>query len=42
MKIRITSDGRVLDGAPKQIVQTMHYLAFGQEEHVLGEYIDCP
>jgi len=40
MKIRITGDGRVLEGTPEQIVQTMHYLAFGQEERTLGEYID--
>jgi hypothetical protein len=40
MRIRITSDGRVLEGTAKQIVEAMHYVAFGQEQRTLGEYID--
>jgi hypothetical protein len=34
------NDGRVLQGTPKQIVQAMQYIAFGQETRTLGEYID--
>ena len=40
MKIRINADGRVLQGTPKQIVQAMQSIAFGQEDRTLGEYID--
>ena len=40
MRIKITSDGRVLEGTAKQIVEAMHYVAFGQEQRTLGEYID--
>jgi hypothetical protein len=40
MRIRITSDGRVLEGTAKQIVEAMHYVAFGQEQRTLSEYID--
>jgi hypothetical protein len=34
------SDGRVLEGTAKQIVEAMQYIAFGQENRTLGEYID--
>ena len=40
MRIRITSDGRVLEGTAKQIVEAMHYVAFGQEQRTLSEYVD--
>lgn len=40
MKIRMTGDGRVFQGTPKQIVEEMKYIAFGQEHRTLGEYID--
>jgi len=40
MRIKITSDGRVLEGTAKQIVEAMHYVAFGQEQRTLSEYID--
>lgn len=40
MRIRMTSDGRVFQGTPKQIVEAMQYIAFGQENRTLGEYID--
>jgi len=40
MRIRLMSDGRVLEGTPKQIVEAMQYIAFGQETRTLGEYID--
>ena len=40
MKIRINADGRVLQGTPKQIVEAMRSIAFGQEDRTLGEYID--
>ena len=40
MKIRINADGRVLQGTPKQIVEAMRSIAFGQENRSLGEYID--
>ena len=40
MKIRINADGRVLQGTPKQIVEAMQSIAFGQEDRNLGEYID--
>ncbi len=40
MKIRMMSDGRVFQGTPKQIVEAMQYIAFGQENRTLGEYID--
>ena len=40
MRIRITSDGRVLEGTAKQLVEAMHYVAFGQEQRTLSEYID--
>jgi len=31
---------RLLQGTPKQIVQAMQSVAFGQEDRALGEYID--
>ena len=40
MKIHMMSDGRVFQGTPKQIVEAMQYIAFGQENRTLGEYID--
>jgi len=40
MKIRINADGRVLQGTPKQIVEAMQSIAFGQEDRTLGEYIE--
>jgi len=40
MRIKITSDGRVLQGTAKQIVEAMQYVAFGQENRTLSEYID--
>ncbi len=40
MRIRMMSDGRVFEGTPKQIVEAMQYIAFGQENRTLGEYID--
>ena len=40
MKIRINADGRVLQGTPKQIVEAMQSIAFGQDTRTLGEYID--
>jgi len=36
----LTSDGRVFEGTPKQIVEAMQYIAVGQENRTLGEYID--
>ncbi|MCA9631185.1 MAG: hypothetical protein KC766_26165, partial [Myxococcales bacterium] len=32
--------GRVFQGTAKQIVEAMKYIAFGQEQRSLGEYID--
>jgi hypothetical protein len=40
MRLRITADGRVLEGTAKQIAEAMHALAFGQENRTLSEYID--
>jgi len=40
MRIKITSDGRVLQGTAKQIVEAMQYVAFGQQDRTLSEYID--
>ena len=40
MRIRMMSDGRVFEGTPRQIVEAMQYIAFGQENRTLGEYID--
>jgi len=40
MRIKITSDGRVLQGTAKQIVEAMQYVAFGQQDRTLTEYID--
>ena len=40
MRIRMMADGRVLEGTAKQIVETMHGLAFGQENRSLSDYID--
>ena len=40
MKILIAADGRVLQGTPKQIVEAMQSIAFGQEGRPLGVYID--
>ena len=40
MKIRINADGRVLQGTPKQIVEAMQSIAFGQDARTLGEYSD--
>jgi len=40
MRIRMMADGCVLEGTAKQIVESMHALAFGQENRTLSEYID--
>jgi len=40
MRIRMMNDGRVFQGTPKQIVEAMQYIAFGQQDRSLGEYID--
>jgi hypothetical protein len=40
MRIRMVSDGRVFQSTPKQIVEAMQYIAFGQEHRRLREYID--
>lgn len=40
MRIRMVRDGRVFEGTPKQIVEAMQYIAFGQENRSLGEYMD--
>ncbi|MCA9560762.1 MAG: hypothetical protein KC583_19575 [Myxococcales bacterium] len=40
MRIRMLNDGRVFQGTPKQIVEAMQYIAFGQENRTLGGYID--
>jgi len=40
MRIRMMADGRVLEGTATQIVESMHALAFGQENRTLSEYID--
>ena len=40
MRIKITADGRVLQGTAKQIVEAMQYVAFGQQDRTLTEYID--
>ena len=40
MRIRMLRYGRVFQGTPKQIVEAMQYIAFGQENRTLGEYID--
>ncbi len=40
MRIKLVGDGRVLEGTPKQIVEAMQYVAFGQENRTLSEYID--
>ncbi len=40
MRIRMLGDGRVFEGTPKQIVEAMQYIAFGQENRTLSEYID--
>ena len=40
MKIRINADGRVLQGTPKQIIEAMQSIAFGQDNRTLSEYID--
>ncbi len=40
MRIRMLRDGRVFQGTAKQIVEAMQYIAFGQENRTLGEYID--
>ena len=40
MRIRMMADGRVLEGTAKQIAESMHALAFGQENRTLSEYID--
>ena len=40
MRIRIVSDGRVLQGTAEQIVRQLQYLAFGQEDASLAEYVD--
>ncbi len=39
MKIQMTADGRVLQGTPRQIVQSMQSLAQGQRHRSLAEYI---
>jgi hypothetical protein len=40
IRIRIVADGRVLQGTPKQIVEAMRSIAFGQENRTLSKYID--
>ena len=40
MRIRLTDDGRMLQGTATQIVQTMRSLALGRETVPLGEYVD--
>ena len=40
MRIRMRCDGRVFEGTPKQIVEGMQFIAFGQENRTLSEYID--
>lgn len=40
MRIRILSDGRVFQGTAQQIVEQMHFLAFGKENRSLSEYVD--
>ena len=40
MRIRMRGDGRVFEGTPKQIVEGMQFIAFGQENRTLSEYID--
>lgn len=40
MRIRLSADGRVLQGTPVQIVQCMHAIAFGADDLTLSEYID--
>jgi len=40
MRIHMIRDGRVLEGTPRQIVEAMRYIAFGQEQRSLSEYID--
>lgn len=40
MRIRMLRDGRVFQGTPKQIVEAMQYIAFGQENRTLGKYVD--
>lgn len=40
MMIRMTGDGRVFQGTPKQIVEEMQALAFGQDHRTVGEYTD--
>ena len=40
MRIKINADGRVLEGTAKQIVEAMQYVAFGQQDRTLTEYID--
>ena len=37
MRIRMMADGRVLEGTAKQIAESMHALAFGQENRTLSE-----
>lgn len=39
MKIRV-QDGRVFEGTPTQIVQSMKSIALGAPRMTLGEYID--
>ena len=40
MRIKILADGRGLEGTAEQIVQQMQYLAFGQEDRSMSEYVD--
>ena len=40
MRIRIVSDGRVLEGTTEQTMQQLQNLAFGKEEATLAEYVD--
>lgn len=40
MRIKVLSDGRVLQGTATDIVRQMQYLAFGKEQKPLSEYID--
>jgi len=40
MRMKMTIDGSVFEVTPRQIVEAMQFIAFGQENRTLGEYID--
>ena len=40
MRIRIVADGRVLDGAPLDIVRQMQSLSLGKDSIAITEYVD--